>query len=251
MLCKRKKKTNQKWWNLLSQKFFGVSFVSFYFTLFFNVENCRGFLLLSVRREGPARRLVQIRKLPCHWLWLGLGAHSFYSSKLPRTATELAKPLKERVRKVIQRQLRMPYPRAIWACPMGTRCPPGQLKEMELPGSCPCPSVWSRSTFQADLSCFRKTNVTDVPVMPCWAVCNGALSNPVHPWCRSTVSWQLSSQQLELAFPYYTSSCSPLAIVHIPLKVFLLHKKFAIYIMISRRLWYSERCFGCCLKGHA
>lgn len=77
MPCKRKKKT-QKLWNLLSQKCFGVSFVSFCFTIIFNVEYCMEFLLISVRREGLVRTLFQIRKLPCHWLWLRLGGHSFY-----------------------------------------------------------------------------------------------------------------------------------------------------------------------------
>lgn len=229
-----------------------VSFVSFCFTLIFSVEYC---ILLSVRREGPVR--FKSENCPVTNCGSGWGGHSFYSSEILRAATELTKPLEERLWRVIQRapwQLRMPYPRAIWACTAGTCCPPGQLKEMELPGSWPCPSVCSRSTVQSDHSCFRKTHFTDVPVMPCWVICNGALtsSSRVHPCCRSTVSWQLSSQQLKLAFPNYTFSCSPtLLYTHLQKCRFLLPGKFAIYMMISRKLWYSEKCFQCCLKGHA
>lgn len=129
--------------------------------------------VLSITLTGVADGSGRVSAL-CRWLWHRLG-HSSFSSEPSRAATKLAKPLEQRVRRVLQgayQQLRMPYPRGVWACSTGACRPPGQLKEKELQAVAPALQYALKSYYRLTVKiCF-----TIVPVIPCWVICNRELT---------------------------------------------------------------------------
>lgn len=118
------------------------------------------FLLLSARKEGLVRSLVEIRKLPCHWLWLRLG--DIHSTALNYPEQQLS----------WQNLSRREYGELLKELPESSECHVPEQSQLVLQGhlsswtaeriwaarQLALPSVWPRSTFQADHSCFRKAH---------------------------------------------------------------------------------------------
>lgn len=145
----------------------------------------------------------------------------------------------------------MPCPRAIWACSAGTCCPPGQKGSCEAVASAPQCALEAHSRLTTRV---LERHISDVPVMPCWVVIMEHSSFPIKCIPAAGTLWADSSVASSWSWHFLTTlSLAPHTLLYIYLQKcwFLLPGIFAIYMMISRKLWYSENWFGCCLKGHA
>lgn len=114
--------------------------------------------------------------------------------------------------------------RGVWDCSMGANCPPGQLKEKELPGSCTCPSVCSRKLVQAEHLCVRKICYANVPVIPSWVICSREFAACLFKSGKSLLQEGVNSliaDSRSWHFLIIVCSCSPYSIVHTPSKMLI------------------------------